>query len=240
MFELPTQPSGMVLQIANFLAIIQMMQHDNDTDWEISNNEIEDPEESALSSDIEEDILYNQQEDVYQDQAHRDKTIRITQVPLPKKRSRADTLIARAVLPNLWHPAGAIAPPLLKRQKSNIIIIHVSDVLPAQVLPLPEAGGNQIVSQPKAGGDHNVPRHQKEISMVAKWFIEGIVFSKTPWPIISNDKYSMVSDAWKLAIETQDHQRALAGAPVGTQSVFQLPSGPSLKINPQAREVVSV
>ena len=101
MFELPTQPSGMVLQIATFLAIIQMMQHDNDTDWEISNNEIEDPEESALSSDIEEDILYNQQEDLYQDQAHRDKTIRITQVPLPKKRSCADTLIARAVLPNL-------------------------------------------------------------------------------------------------------------------------------------------
>jgi len=60
-----------------------------------------------------------------------------------------------------------------------------------------------------------------------------IVFTMTPWPILSDDKYSMVEEAWKLAIEAKDCQRALAGAPVGTPSVCQLPGGPSLKIDPQ-------
>jgi hypothetical protein len=43
----------------------------------------------------------------------------------------------------------------------------------------------------------------------------------------------MVEEAWQLAIDAQDHQRALAGTPVGTQSVCQLPSGPSVKIDVQ-------
>jgi len=67
-----------------------------------------------------------------------------------------------------------------------------------------------------------------------------IVFTKTPWPIVSDEKYSMVDEAWRLAIEAQDHQHALAGARVGTPSVCQLPCGPSLKIDPQTREAVSV
>jgi len=50
----------------------------------------------------------------------------------------------------------------------------------------------------------------------------------------------MVETAWNLGIEAQDHQRALAGAPAGTPSVWQLRSGPSLKIDPQTREAVSL
>jgi len=114
----------------------------------------------------------------------------------------------------------------------------VPDVV--QVLPLPKAGGDQNVPQPKAGGDHNVSQHQKATFEVAKWFMEAIVFTKTPWPIISDEKYSMVDKAWKLAIEAQDRQWALAGAPVGAPSVCQLPGGPSLKIDPQTREAVTV
>ena len=68
--------------------------------------------------------------------------------------------------------------------------------------------------------------------------MEAIVFTKTPWPIVSDDKYSMVEEAWNLAIEAQDRQRALAGAPAGTPSVCQLPRGPSLKIDPQTQEAV--
>jgi len=68
---------------------------------------------------------------------------------------------------------------------------------------------------------------------VVKWFMEAIVFTKTPWPMISNQKYSMVDEVWKLAIEAQDCQRASAGAPVGTPSGCQLPGGPSVKTNPQ-------
>jgi hypothetical protein len=48
----------------------------------------------------------------------------------------------------------------------------------------------------------------------------------------------MAEEASNLAIEAQDRQQALAGAPPGTQSVSQLPRGPSLKINPQTREAV--
>jgi hypothetical protein len=227
MFEHPTQPSSIVLEIANIRAIILMKQDDDDVDREISNDESEDLGESTLSSDIEEDDLDIRQEVLHLDQARRDKTIRTTRVPPPKKQSRADTVIARAPLPNLRHPAGAIAPPLLKRQKSVINISRESDVV--QALPLP-----------KASGDHNVPQHQKATFEVAKRFMEAIVFTKTPWPIISDEKYSMVDEAWKLAIEAQDRQRALAGAPVGAPSVCQLPGGPSLKIDPQTREAVSV
>jgi hypothetical protein len=61
-------------------------------------------------------------------------------------------------------------------------------------------------------------------------------FIMTAWQILSDDKYSMVETAWKLAIEAQDHQWALAGAPVGTPLVCQLPSSPSHKIDPQTQQ----
>jgi hypothetical protein len=238
MFEHPTQPSSIVLEIANVQAIILMEQNDDDTDQYISNDESEDPGQSTLSSDIEEDDLDIRQEVLHLDQPRRDKTIRTTRVQPPKKRSRADTVIACAPLPNLRHLAGAIPPPLLKRQKSVINISRESDIV--QALPLPKAGGDENVPQPKAGGDHNVPQHQKATFEVAKRFMEAIVCTKTPWPMISDETYSMVDEAWKLAIATQDRQRALAGAPVGTPSVGQWPGGPSLEINAQTRETVSV
>jgi len=50
----------------------------------------------------------------------------------------------------------------------------------------------------------------------------------------------MVDGALNQAIDSQDHQQALAGAPVGASSVYQVPGGPSLKIDPQTREAVSV
>ena len=68
--------------------------------------------------------------------------------------------------------------------------------------------------------------------------MEAIVSTNTPWPILSDDKYLMVEDTWKLAIEAQDSQRALAGAPVGMSSVCQLPGSPSLKIDLQTLEAV--
>jgi hypothetical protein len=92
-----------------------MKQDDDDVDREISNDESEDLGESTLSSDIEEDHLVIQQEVLRLDEARREKSIRTTRVPPPKKWSCADTVIARAPLPNLRHPAGPIAPPLLKR-----------------------------------------------------------------------------------------------------------------------------
>jgi len=50
----------------------------------------------------------------------------------------------------------------------------------------------------------------------------------------------MIEEAGKLGIEPQDHWRALAGAPVGTPSVCQMCGGPSIKIDPQTREAISL
>jgi len=83
------------------------------------------------------------------------------------------------------------------------------------------SSGDQNVPQPKASADQNIPQHQKATCELAKRFMEAIVFAKIPWPIISNDKYLMVEEACKLAIEAQGRQRALPGAPVGTPSVCQ-------------------
>jgi hypothetical protein len=200
MFEL--QPSCIVLEIANVRAILHMKQDADYTDGEeISDDDSEDAEKSTLSSDIEEDDLDNQQEVPHLDQTSHDKIIRTSRVPQSKKRNRADTVIACTSLPNLGHPAGAMAPPLLKCQKSTINILHKSDIVPAQALPLPMAGGEQNVPQPKAGGDHNVPQHQKATFDVAKRVMEAIIFTKTPWPIISDEKYLMVDEGSELAIE---------------------------------------
>ena len=103
-----------------------------------------------------------------------------------------------------------------------------------------KSSGDQTIPQPQASSDLNVPQHQKDTVEVAKRFMEAIIFRKNPWPIISDDKYSVVEEAWKLAIEAQDHQLALAGAPVGTPSICQLLGGPSLKIDPQTPEAVSL
>jgi len=37
--------------------------------------------------------------------------------------------------------------------------------------------------------------------------MEAIIFTRNPLPILSDDKYSMVEEVWKLAIEAQDHQQ---------------------------------
>jgi hypothetical protein len=95
----------------------------------------------------------------------------------------------------LAHPAGAIALPLLKRPKSTINILHESDVVPAQAVLVPKAGGDQNVPQPNASGDHNVPEHQKVAFKIPKRLMEEIVFTETPWPIISDEKYSTVDEA---------------------------------------------
>jgi len=203
MFELPIQPSSIVLEIGNVHAIILIKQDDNSTDWVISDNESENPGESTLSSDIEDDDLDNQQEDRHLDQARRNETIQTSMVPLPKKPGHSDTVIACTLLPNLQHPAGAIAPPLLKLQESTINISHKSDIV--QALLFPKASRVQNVPQPKAGGgDHNIPQYQKATFEIVKRFMEAIILTRTPWPIISDEKYSMVDEAWQLAIEAQD------------------------------------
>ena len=69
--------------------------------------------------------------------------------------------------------------------------------------------------------------------------MEAMWLTKTPWPILSDDQCSLVEDALKPAIKDQDCPWASAGAPIGTSSVSELPSRPSLKIDLQLQEAVS-
>jgi hypothetical protein len=54
-FEHPTQPSSIELGIVNVRVIILMKQDDDNTDWEISNEESKDSGQSTLSCNIEQD-----------------------------------------------------------------------------------------------------------------------------------------------------------------------------------------
>jgi len=215
-----------------------MKQDDDVTEKKICDDDIDDLGDFFCV--IYEDDFDNQQEVLSLDQECHDETFRITGVPLPKKWSFADTVIACTSLSNLQHPARNIAPPLLKRRKSTINILPKSDIVPSQSLPLPKAGGDKSVPQPKAGGDHNVPQHEKATCDIAKLFLVVNKFTMTPQQIIPDKKYSMVYQASQLAIAAHSHQQALAGASVGTPSVYQFPGGPSLEMDRQTQEVVSI
>jgi hypothetical protein len=117
------------------------MKRDDDTDQDINDDEIEgeseDTRETTISSDIKEDNLDHQQQVLLPGHACRDKYLRNTRVPLPKTRSRADTVIACPLLSHSPKPPGSMAPPLLKCQKSALLNkSSKSDYAPsAQALP---------------------------------------------------------------------------------------------------------
>jgi hypothetical protein len=90
-----------VLEIAKVWAISLLKPEDDNTDQEISNDESQDPAESTLSSDIEQDVMGIWQEILHLELAHREKTIQSTMVPLPTTRSRANTIIACTTHSNL-------------------------------------------------------------------------------------------------------------------------------------------
>jgi len=88
--------------------------------------------------------------------------------------------------------------------------------------------------------DRIVPEHSKATFPAAKRCLKAKEFTKTLRAIISIDTYSIVDEAWKLAIEAQYHQRVLASPAAGAPLVCQLPGGPSLQIDPQTLESVCV
>jgi hypothetical protein len=129
-------------------------------------------------------------------------------VPLPKKLSSTKTAFACPQLSNSKNPAGAMAPPMLKCQESICLNkLSQSDCSPStQVLLLYKSSGDVNVPQPKASTDQNILEYQPATFGKAKRVILAILFTNVPWPILFNDKYSMIEDTWKLAIEAQDHQ----------------------------------
>jgi len=129
------------------------MYQDDETDQEIGDDDSEDTGESTLSSDIEGDDLDHQQEVLHLGQVRRDKSLRTTRVPLPNKWSRANNVIAYPPLPNSQNLPAAMAPPLVKRQKSSLLNkLSESDHAPsARALALPnKSSADQNIPQPKA------------------------------------------------------------------------------------------
>jgi len=92
------------------------MNRDDETHQGIGDNDIEDTGESTLSSAIEEDNFDDQEKVLHRGQVRRDTSLHTTRVPLPKKQSRADTVIGHPPLPNSRNLPAAMAPPLLKHQ----------------------------------------------------------------------------------------------------------------------------
>jgi len=125
------------------------MNQDDETDQEIGDDDREDAGVCTLSSNIEEDDLDHQQEFLRLGQVHREKSLRTTCVPLRKIQSRADTVITRPPHPNSRNLPAAMAPPLLKREKSSLLNkLSESDRAPfARALLLPN----------KSSGDQNSP-----------------------------------------------------------------------------------
>jgi len=211
------------------LSPMSWIKQDYDTDQEISDGDSQDIRESTISSNINEANLNCQEEFPLLGQVCLDMLLHTTMFPLPMEFSQADTLIACPPLPNSQNPPGVMAPWMLKRQKSSLLnrSSKTDHALSAQMLPLP-----------KASGDWNVPQQQLAIFEVLRRFMEAMVVMRTRLPISSDETYSMVNAVWPLAIEPCEHQQAFAGNPVCARSVCQLPSGQSLKIDPQMLEAV--
>jgi hypothetical protein len=116
--------------------------------------------------------------------------------------SCADVIIAHPLLSNSRKQPGSMVPLQLKHPKSALLnkssdCAHAPSAL---ALLQPKTSGDQNTPQTKTSADQNVPLYQNVSFEVVKRFIKAIVFTMTPWQILSDDMYSMVGEAWKLHI----------------------------------------
>jgi len=166
---------------------VSLLKQDDDTDQVISDDNCEDHTESNISYDIDEDDSNHQQEVWLLCQVRQDRLSQPTRVPLRKTQSCADTVVACPPLPNSRNPAVAMTPALLKHQKSTLLNkLSDSHHTPwSKALPLHMSSADQNVPQPKTSAAQNVPQQQTATFEIAKRFREEIVFTKTPWLILS-------------------------------------------------------
>jgi len=120
---------------------------------------------------------------------------------MPTKQSRADTVIAYSLLANSRNPAVAIVPPQLTHQMSTLLNkLTKSDCAPSALArPLPKTSGDGNIPQFKASCVQADRNHNQATFEVVKTLMEEIMFTKTPWPILTDAKYTMVEKACKLA-----------------------------------------
>jgi len=141
---------------------ISSIKQDDYTDLQLSEDKSEDPRESTRSSDIQEEDFDQHQVVLLLGQVRQVKSLLTTSVPPPKKRSHADPVIARPLLPHSWNSAGEMPLPLLKHLKSALWnkLSKSDHAASTQALPLHMSSGDQDVPQSKASADHNVRQHQ--------------------------------------------------------------------------------
>jgi len=106
-----------------------------------------------------------------------------------------------------------------------------------QILLVPQASRDQIISQQMSRGAYNMLQHQRSSFEVVKMLLKAIMVLKTTWSIIPHDQCSIVDTACKRTIDLQNHQHTLAGTPVSTQSVYLLESSLYNNTNLQKYEV---
>jgi hypothetical protein len=75
---------------------------------------------------------------------------------------------------------------------------------------------------------------------VANLVVDAIVLRYTPSQVLSCEKYSIVEGSWKFILKASDYQQALTVAPIGTPSVYHLPSGVSINSDPRSVAAVSI
>jgi hypothetical protein len=178
------------------------MTQDDDTKQDIGDGESEgesvDTGESTALSDITEGHLDHKEEFLLLGQARCDNSLRTTWVPLPKKHHHANTVNARPLLPNSRTPPGSFAPPLPKCQKSALLnkSSKSDSAQSAQVLLQPLSREDQNAPQYKTSPEQNVPEYEQATFAVATTFMEAIVFTKTPWPILFDKKYAKLEEGW--------------------------------------------
>jgi len=192
---------------------------------EINEGDSESTRLSTSLSVIVQDTLNHPQTVLLEGQACWNKSIWTSKVVLLKKWTCADTVLTHPPLPNSRDSAAAMAPQLLKHQKTTLLntLCKFDHAPSVQVLPLPKSTGDQHAPHSKACWDQNVAQQQHNSCEVAKIFVQPIVFMKSPWTMLSGQKYSMVIEAGIQDIQARDCQLVLAGVPEGILSVRQLP-----------------
>jgi len=120
-----------------------MKQYDNNNQ-EIGDAQSWETERSTISSNIAEDDCDRHLKELLLGQVRWNKSLSTIIVPLPKKWSHTDTVIACPLLPNSRNPPRAMAPPLLKCHKSTLLNkLSKSDHAPsAKMLLLPKSSGD--------------------------------------------------------------------------------------------------
>jgi len=172
----------------------------------------------------------------------RSKSLYTPKVQVPKKQSHADTVITCPLLANSWNPAVAIVLPQLKHQKTTLLnkLTRCDYAAPAIVCPLPKCSRDWKIEQCKASGIQFISTYKMATVQIAYRLMKAIVFTKTPWPILSNEKCTMVAEACKLAFEAHNHQCPFPATPVCVPFPCWLPRGLSVNIDLQGHDAVSL